>query len=395
MGGLSGLPRRLRRLPSASPAGLPPLLASFDVRDARGPLARLLGLAGLRALPPGVGLLLPRTRSVHTFGMRFALDLVWLDRNCHIVRIDYSVPRGRVRGCRAAHAVVELAAGRLPYCSRPTGESTKGAFEVEERLGIAGSGAIACGLAATAAQHGDVLLWARSEASAERARGAVAKWCGKLSEEPIAERVTVVSDLGELASATFLVEALAEDRAVKDPVLAELGRISGESAVLATTTSSLSVGELAAASGRPDRFVGLHVFNPVPKMALVELAYAPEAVEEVRERARALCATLGKTAVEVPDIAGFVVNRLLFPYLFSAVTFMEETGLAPEAIDTCMRLGAGHPMGPLALLDYVGLDVSKAIGEAIGSPVPRTVEQLVAEGHLGKKTGRGLHDYSG
>ncbi len=265
---------------------------------------------------------------------------------------------------------------------------------MEERLGIAGSGAIACGLAATAAQHGDVLLWARSEASAERARGAVAKWCGKLSEEPIADRVTVVSDLGELASATFLVEATAEDYEVKSGVLAELGRVSADDAVLATTTSSLSVARLARASGRPDRFVGLHVFNPVPKMALVELAYAPEAAEDARERARTLCATLDKTAVEVPDIAGFVVNRLLFPYLFSAVELMEQTDLPPESIDTCMRLGAGHPMGPLALLDYVGLDVSKAIGEAIESPVPRTVRELVAAGHLGKKTGKGLLDYS-
>ncbi|HEX5147147.1 MAG TPA: 3-hydroxyacyl-CoA dehydrogenase family protein [Conexibacter sp.] len=265
---------------------------------------------------------------------------------------------------------------------------------MEERLGIAGSGAIACGLAATAAQHGDVLLWARSDSSAERARGAVSKWCGKLSEDPIADRVTVVSELDALAPATFLVEATAEDYDVKGGVLAELGRVGGDDAVLATTTSSLSVARLAQASGRPERFVGLHVFNPVPKMALVELAYAPEAVEPVRERARALCATLGKTAVEVPDIAGFVVNRLLFPYLFSAVELMEQTGLAPSAIDDCMRLGAGHPMGPLALLDYVGLDVSKAIGEAIGSTVPGTVVDLVAAGKLGKKTGAGLHDYS-
>ena len=264
---------------------------------------------------------------------------------------------------------------------------------MQERLGIAGSGAIACGLAATAAQHGDVLLWARSEASATRARGAVAKWCGKLSEEPIADRVTVVAALDELAPASFLVEAVAEDHATKAGVLSELGRVAGDSAVIATTTSSLSVAALAQESGRPERFVGLHVFTPVPKMALVELAYAPAATEDVRGRARALCAALDKTAVEVPDIAGFVVNRLLFPYLFSAVDFMEQTGMAPEAIDTCMRLGAGHPMGPLALLDYVGLDVSKAIGEAIGSPIPKTVEQLVAAGHLGKKSGRGLLDY--
>ncbi len=262
-----------------------------------------------------------------------------------------------------------------------------------ERLGIAGSGAIACGLAATAAQHGDVLLWARSDASAQRARGAVAKWCERLSEEPIADRVTVVEGLGALAPATFLVEAVAEDHAVKAGVLRELGRISGDDAVLATTTSSLSVGALSEETGRPERFVGLHVFNPVPKMALVELAYAPAATEDVRERARALCAALGKTAVEVPDIAGFVVNRLLFPFLFSAVELLEQTGLEPSAIDECMRLGAGHPMGPLALLDYVGLDVSKAIGEAIGAPIPARLAQLVAAGDLGKKTGRGFHDY--
>ncbi|HYV15860.1 MAG TPA: 3-hydroxyacyl-CoA dehydrogenase family protein [Conexibacter sp.] len=265
---------------------------------------------------------------------------------------------------------------------------------MQERLGIAGSGAIACGLAATAAQQGEVLLWARSETSAERARGAVAKWCGKLSEEPIAERVTVVAELAQLAPATFLVEAVAEDHATKAAVLSELGRIAAADAVLATTTSSLSVAALAQETGRPERFAGLHVFNPVPKMALVELAFAPAAVEDVRERSRALCAALGKTAVEVPDIAGFVVNRLLFPYLFSAVAFMEQTGMEPEAIDTCMRLGAGHPMGPLALLDYVGLDVSQAIGDAIGATVPQRVRDLVAAGDLGKKTGKGLHDYS-
>ncbi|HEV7773265.1 MAG TPA: 3-hydroxyacyl-CoA dehydrogenase family protein [Conexibacter sp.] len=264
---------------------------------------------------------------------------------------------------------------------------------MSERLGIAGAGAIACGLAATAAQHGEVLLWARSDSSAERARRAVAKWCGKLSEDPIADRVTVVSDIDALAPATFLIEATAEDYEVKGGVLAELGRVSSEDAVLATTTSSLSVAQLAQASGRPDRFVGLHVFNPVPKMALVELAYAPEAVESVRERARALCATLGKTAVEVPDIAGFVVNRLLFPYLFSAVELMEQTGLAPDAIDTCMRLGAGHPMGPLALLDYVGLDVSAAIARSIGLEVPARVRAMIADGALGKKAGRGFYAY--
>ena len=265
---------------------------------------------------------------------------------------------------------------------------------MEERLGIAGSGAIACGLAATAAQHGEVLLWARSDASADRARKAVSKWCSKLSEEPIADRVTIVSSLEELAGATYLVEAVAEDHATKAGVLSELGRHSNGDSVLATTTSSLSVTALARETGKADRFVGLHVFNPVPKMDLIELVYSPEATDEVKARSRELCAKLGKTAVEVPDIAGFVVNRLLFPYLFSAVDLLEETGLEPAAIDKCMQLGAGHPMGPLALLDYVGLDVSKAIGEAIGVQVPKRVQELVAAGDLGKKTGRGFIDWT-
>jgi 3-hydroxybutyryl-CoA dehydrogenase len=111
----------------------------------------------------------------------------------------------------------------------------------------------------------------------------------------------------------------------------------------------------------------------------------------VRERARKLCETLGKTAVEVPDTPGFVVNRLLFPYLFDAVRLMERTGLEPEAIDTCMCLGAGHPLGPLALLDLVGLDVAAAIGRTIGAEVPETIERLIAEGALGRKTGRGFY----
>jgi 3-hydroxyacyl-CoA dehydrogenase len=163
--------------------------------------------------------------------------------------------------------------------------------------------------------------------------------------------------------------------------------------VLATTTSSLPIQALADASGHPERFVGLHVFNPVPKMDLVELAFPAQATEDTRARARELCDALGKTAVEVPDTPGFVVNRLLFPFLFDAVRLMERTGLGAESIDTCMRLGAGHPMGPLALLDLVGLDVSAAIGETIGAEVPSTIRDLIAEGALGRKAGRGFHTY--
>jgi len=164
-------------------------------------------------------------------------------------------------------------------------------------------------------------------------------------------------------------------------------------AVLATTTSSLPIGALATASGHPERFVGLHVFNPVPKMDLVELAFPPEATPDTKQRAHALCEALGKTAVEVPDTPGFVVNRLLFPFLFEAVRLMERTGLDATAIDTCMQLGAGHPMGPLALLDLVGLDVSAAIGRTINVEIPAKIEELIADGALGRKAGRGFHTY--
>ncbi len=270
---------------------------------------------------------------------------------------------------------------------------------MSERLGIAGSGTIACGLAAAAAQAGldDVLLWARSAGSADRARSAVTKACAKLGDGLDPERVSIVTDLDALREATFLVEAIVEHHGSKAELLADLGELArhaGSGAVLATTTSSLSVAELSVASGHPEQFVALHVFNPVPRMKLVELSFPSEASASTRERALALCETLGKTPVEVPDVPGFVVNRLLFPYLFSAVVLMQETGLSPADVDTCMTLGAGLPMGPISLLDFVGLDVAAAIGEAIGIEVPGALLALIDEGALGRKTGRGFYSYA-
>jgi 3-hydroxybutyryl-CoA dehydrogenase len=262
-------------------------------------------------------------------------------------------------------------------------------------VGIAGSGVIACGLAVAASEQGEVLLWARSDESADRARERVTKACAKLNGFD-AEHVRIVTDLDELAEATFLVEAVVEHHGSKCAVLEDLGELArhaGADAVLATTTSSLSIAELAHASGHPESFVGFHPFNPVPRMKLVELAFPPEATEQTRERARELAEALGKTPVEVPDIPGFVVNRLLFPYLFSAVELLVESGLEPDAVDKCMTLGAGMPMGPIALLDYVGLDVSKAIGESIGARVPARLVELVEAGSLGRKTGAGFYSY--
>jgi len=238
-----------------------------------------------------------------------------------------------------------------------------------------------------------VLLLARSESSADRARATVEKTLSRLQAEVDPEHVEIVTDSAALAEATFVVEAVIEDHDAKAALLSELNGIVDEDAILASTTSSLSIERLAQESGRPRSFVGLHVFNPVTKMQLVELIFPSEASAETRRRAQELCEKFEKTPVEVPDVPGFVVNRLLFPYLFSAVRLVEETGMDPADVDTCMRLGAGHPMGPLALLDLVGLDVSKAIGETIGEPVPARVQELVAEGALGRKSGRGIHAY--
>jgi 3-hydroxybutyryl-CoA dehydrogenase len=263
---------------------------------------------------------------------------------------------------------------------------------VQETLGVAGSGTIACGLAAIGARNGEVLLWARSDASAERAKKSVVKHCGKLEVDP--ERVRIVTDLDELRAASYIVEAVVEEHGPKAALLAELAKHENENAVLATTTSSLSIEQLARATGQPERFVGLHVFNPVPRMELVELVFPVEATPRTRERSHALCVALGKTAVEVPDIPGFVVNSLLFPYLFHSVELMSQHEMTPEDVDKCMTLGAGLPMGPIALLDFVGLDVSAAIGESIGAKVPAKLQQLIDEGALGRKVGRGFYTYA-
>ena len=251
----------------------------------------------------------------------------------------------------------------------------------KERLGIVGSGRIGTGLARLAADRGDVVLWARSEASAERASAAIGDAAG------------VVTRLEALRDSTIVVEAVAEDLDVKTEIHQLLSRVLEPEVLVATTTSSLPVSAIAAGSGRPDRFAGLHVFNPVEKMKLVELAFPAEATADTRSRFHRLCDHLGKTAIEVPESPGFVVNRLLFPYLFHAVSLAERQGLRPEAVDTCMKLGAGHPMGPLELLDYVGLDVSAAIAESIGVEVPERVHALIAEGRLGRKSKAGFYDY--
>jgi 3-hydroxybutyryl-CoA dehydrogenase len=272
------------------------------------------------------------------------------------------------------------------------------ASEGYKQPAIAGSGTIATGLAATATATGKTLLLARSDASAWRAEEKTTAACAKI-EGADASRLKVTTDPSDLAGCDIVVEAIKEDPKIKTELLTTLGD-SVPDADLASTTSSLSVGELGRQSGQADRFFGLHVFNPVPRMKLVELCFPAGVNDGIKERALAWCGAMGKTAVEVPDQAGFVVNRLLFPYLFDAVRMLERTGMEPGEVDSCMTLGAGHPMGPLAVLDFVGLDVAEAIGDALhadsNEPAhkpPGLMVEMIGDGKLGRKSGAGFYDY--
>jgi 3-hydroxybutyryl-CoA dehydrogenase len=266
-----------------------------------------------------------------------------------------------------------------------------------ESPGIAGSGAIATGLAAVSTTTAETILLARSEASAWRAEEKVVAACAKIEgAEP--SRLRVTTDPKDLSHCDVVVEAIVEELDAKAELMKTLDEAVPD-ADLATTTSSLGIGDIAAKAGVP-RLYGLHVFNPVPRMALVEVCIPDGAAQQTRERAMAWCAALGKTAVEVPDQAGFVVNRLLFPYLFDAVRMVERTGMEPGEVDTCMKLGAGHPMGPLALLDFVGLDVAEAIGDALfadsDDPThkpPGLIVEMIGQEKLGRKSGAGFYSY--
>ncbi len=263
---------------------------------------------------------------------------------------------------------------------------------------MAGSGAIACGVAATASVLGEVRLWARSDQSAWRAEERAEAACKKL-DGAAPKRIRVTTDLADLADCDLIVESVKEDIEIKVDLVRALG--DAGDADLASTTSSLSIRDLAERSGHPDRVFGLHVFNPVQRMELVELCLPDDLRDGVAERARAWCIALAKTPVEVPDQPGFVVNRLLFPYLFDAVRLLERTGMPEADVDACMHLGAGHPMGPLRLLDFIGLDVAAAIGESLFDDTgedrhrpPGRIEELIGEGKLGRKSGAGFYDYA-
>ena len=279
-----------------------------------------------------------------------------------------------------------------------------------KRVGIVGSGIMGAGIAECAAVNGyEVVLRSRQQSSADAMVAGLEKSLGRAVEkermtaaerDEAVSRVTATSDLGELAEVDLVIESVVEDLAVKKHLFTELDRVCKDGAILATNTSTLPVIEMAMETGRPEKVCGVHFFNPAPMMSLVELVRPLTAAEETLGAVRSFAEGCGKQVVEVKDQAGFIVNALLFPYLNNAVRLLENGVATRDDIDTAMKGGCNFPMGPLALLDLVGLDTSLAIIDALYdefrdpnyAAVP-LLRRMVAAEQLGRKTGKGFYDY--
>jgi 3-hydroxybutyryl-CoA dehydrogenase len=358
------------------------------------------------------------------------LDLIGIDTARTVLEAMYEQSRDRLHapapilGQLAAAGLLGRKTGRGFYSYEAPGssvvvpepeaaEARRGRAPARDirSVGVCGSGTMATGIAEVFAKAGyQVTLVARSQEKADRAKEAVRKSLdrmvtkGRLSEsgrDDTLARITPTALLADLEQADLVLEAVAEDLAVKRDLFASLDKICRPGAVLATTTSSLPVVECATATTRPGDVVGMHFFNPAPAMKLVEVVSTVLTSAEVTATVLEVCERLGKHPVECGDRAGFIVNALLFPYLNDAVRMVEEHYASVEDVDTAMRLGCGYPMGPFALLDVVGLDVSLTIEKVLHhefrepglAPAP-LLEHLVAAGCLGRKTGRGFRDHA-
>ena len=280
-----------------------------------------------------------------------------------------------------------------------------------QRVGIIGSGIMGSGIAEVAAKAGhEVVLRSRKQETADdmvqRLEKSLAKQVekGRLEadeRDAVLGRVTATSSISDLADCDLVLESVVEDLAVKKDLFAELDRTCKPGAILATNTSTLAVVEMAMETERPDKVVGVHFFNPAPAMALVEIVRPMTASDETVDAVRAFAEACGKSPVEVKDRAGFIVNALLFPYLNNALRMMENGTASRDDIDTAMKGGCNFPMGPLALLDLVGLDTSLSILDALYdefrdpnyAAVP-LLRRMVSAGMLGRKSGAGFYDYA-
>ena len=279
-----------------------------------------------------------------------------------------------------------------------------------KKIGVLGTGTMGAGIIQVCAQKGyEVVMRARRETSIEKGLATVKKNLdrmvakGKMEQaeaDEIFGRVHGSTDINIIADADLVIEAATEDMEAKKALFAQLNEICKPDTIIATNTSSLSITEIAVASGRPDKVIGMHFFNPVPAMKLVEIICGLTTSEETKATILELTQILGKTPVEVAEAPGFVVNRILIPMINEGIGIYADGVASVEGIDTAMKLGANHPMGPLELGDLIGLDVCLAIMDVLykefGDPKYRAhtlLRKMVRAGKLGRKSGEGFYNY--
>ncbi len=281
-----------------------------------------------------------------------------------------------------------------------------------KKVGVVGMGIMGHAITQVVAQAGyDVVACDRDQEKLDKGLARIDKQLGKAVEKGKLEqsdadaakgRITGTLDKSDFAGCDIAIEAVTENLELKQTVWKELDEVCGNGTIFASNTSSLAVVDMAAATKRPDKFMGLHFFNPAQIMPLLEVVKAITTSDETYEAGYEFAKSLGKKCVRAKDKTGFIVNRLLVPYMLDAIRALEEGAGSIEEIDIAMRGGANHPMGPFALLDFVGLDTTKSIADIMFDEfrerrfaAPPTLRKMVSAGYYGKKSGKGFYDYSG